>query len=128
MVTAKLICVFVFAYAKCRFSHDEAQLKIGLDSFSKHTLNVWPLFGFTTVLESNVLLKCAKLQYLLWFFCQVYRVTDEESEVWRIFFLINIIPVLKGSEFYFLGDSCSSFSCLSNFAFYLQIVRLDIFL
>ena len=25
-VTAKLICVFVFAYAKSRFSHDEAQL------------------------------------------------------------------------------------------------------
>ena len=24
MVTAKLICVFVFAYAKSRFSHDEA--------------------------------------------------------------------------------------------------------
>ena len=22
-VTAKLICVFVFAYAKCKFSHDE---------------------------------------------------------------------------------------------------------
>ena len=26
-VTAKLICVFVFAYAKSRFSHDEAQLE-----------------------------------------------------------------------------------------------------
>ena len=25
-VTAKLICVFVFAYAKSRFSHDGAQL------------------------------------------------------------------------------------------------------
>ena len=25
-VTAKLICVFVFAYAKNRFSHDEAQM------------------------------------------------------------------------------------------------------
>ena len=25
-VTAKLICVFVFAYAKSRFSHDEAQM------------------------------------------------------------------------------------------------------
>ena len=24
-VTAKLVCVFVFAYAKSRFSHDEAQ-------------------------------------------------------------------------------------------------------
>ena len=27
-LTAKLICVFVFAYAKCWFSHDAAQLKI----------------------------------------------------------------------------------------------------
>ena len=25
-VTAKLICVFVFAYAKCWFSHDAAQM------------------------------------------------------------------------------------------------------
>ena len=25
-VTAKLICVFVFAYAKSQFSHDEAQI------------------------------------------------------------------------------------------------------
>ena len=25
-VTAKLICVFLFAYAKSRFSHNEAQL------------------------------------------------------------------------------------------------------
>ena len=28
-VTAKLICAFVFAYAKSRFSHDEAQMKSG---------------------------------------------------------------------------------------------------
>ena len=27
-VTAKLICVFVFAYAKCWFSHDAAQMFI----------------------------------------------------------------------------------------------------
>ena len=26
-VTAKLICVFVFAYVKSRFSHDAAQIK-----------------------------------------------------------------------------------------------------
>ena len=26
VVTAKLICVFVFAYAKSRFSHDPAQV------------------------------------------------------------------------------------------------------
>ena len=27
-VTAKLICVFVFAYAKSRFSHDKAQFTL----------------------------------------------------------------------------------------------------
>ena len=42
-VTAKLICVFVFAYAKSRFSHDEAQMVIYLmdsfrQSFTKHEL------------------------------------------------------------------------------------------
>ena len=26
-VTVQLICVFVFAYAKCRFSHNEAHMK-----------------------------------------------------------------------------------------------------
>ena len=30
-VTAQLICVFVFAYAKSRYSHDEAQLEIDED-------------------------------------------------------------------------------------------------
>ena len=29
-VTAKLICVFVFAYAKIRFSHDEAHITLKL--------------------------------------------------------------------------------------------------
>ena len=30
-VTAKLICVFVFAYAKSRFSHKEAHLAMGMN-------------------------------------------------------------------------------------------------
>ena len=30
-VTAKLICVFVFAYAKSRFSHDEAHKSVGYE-------------------------------------------------------------------------------------------------
>ena len=32
-VTAKLICVFVFAYAKIRFSHDEAHIIYRLSIF-----------------------------------------------------------------------------------------------
>ena len=38
-VTAKLICVFVFAYAKSRFSHDAAQLVIYIsDTKTTHSL------------------------------------------------------------------------------------------
>ena len=33
-VTAKLICVFVFAYAKDRFSHDAAHMAV--DGLSQH--------------------------------------------------------------------------------------------
>ena len=36
-VTAKLICVFVFAYAKSWFSHDEAQLR----NLTKYTNNTF---------------------------------------------------------------------------------------
>ena len=28
--SGQLICTFVFAYAKCKFSHDEAQMAMGL--------------------------------------------------------------------------------------------------
>ena len=36
VVTAKLICVFVFAYAKNWFSHDEAHLRIELTILRLH--------------------------------------------------------------------------------------------
>ena len=39
-VTAKLICVFVFAYAKSRFSHDEAHLMI-IDFLSNFHKNLF---------------------------------------------------------------------------------------
>ena len=35
-VTAKLICVFVFAYAKCWFSHNAAHMLIQSSSLSQH--------------------------------------------------------------------------------------------
>ena len=44
VVTAKLICVFVFAYAKCWFSHDAVQLQ-RLDLI-KHYM---PLFAISIV-------------------------------------------------------------------------------
>ena len=34
-MTAKLICFFVFAYAKCWFSHDEAHIRFSGDFFTK---------------------------------------------------------------------------------------------
>ena len=33
-VTAQLICVFVFAYAKSQFSHNEARIRAALLSFT----------------------------------------------------------------------------------------------
>ena len=41
MVTAKLICVFVFAYAKSRVSHDEAHITITLALFYTMKANMY---------------------------------------------------------------------------------------
>ena len=38
-VTAKLICVFVFAFAKSRFSHDEAQMRNSVQWFGGRPTN-----------------------------------------------------------------------------------------
>ena len=38
-VTAKLICVFVFAYGKSRFSHDKARMKRFVNTPLQHTAN-----------------------------------------------------------------------------------------
>ena len=47
-VTAKLICVFVFAYAKSRFSHDEAHFRPdGLRHFNKEH----PLYYLSRVMR-----------------------------------------------------------------------------
>ena len=43
-VTAKLICVFVFAYAKFRFSHDEAHYKQGVQSRMVIVVNFFRIF------------------------------------------------------------------------------------
>ena len=39
------------------------KLMIGLDSFTKHSLNVWPQYEFKPVFDLSVLLKSAKLQH-----------------------------------------------------------------
>ena len=48
-VTAKLICVFVFAYAKSRFSHDEDQMRCVFNDNQK---------GFWLVFHKNVCCGC----------------------------------------------------------------------
>ena len=46
-VTAKLICVFVFAYANCWFSHDAAHIF----PLSEITVFLLELFNITVTLE-----------------------------------------------------------------------------
>ena len=48
-VTAKLICVFVFAYAKNRFSHDAAQIIRDIDIVDKN--NVFTVSTNTKTIE-----------------------------------------------------------------------------
>ena len=53
-VTAKLICVFVFAYAKSQFSHDEAHMRVDLGTTciqsghvtNRATTSGWNIFDF----------------------------------------------------------------------------------
>ena len=45
-VTAKLICVFVFAYAKSRFSHDEAQFLFREQDLCSDCIGFWSLINF----------------------------------------------------------------------------------
>ena len=49
-VTAKLICVFVFAYAKSRFSHDAAHLQCGINEVVEKVLSPSQIqFSFKTL-------------------------------------------------------------------------------
>ena len=51
---------------------------IGLDSFTKQILNVWPQYEFKPVFDLSVLLKSAKLQHFsLAVFARFIRVTNE---------------------------------------------------
>ena len=59
-VTAKLICVFVFSYAKSRFSHDAALLKQGGHIMSfitiKNSMQYTAALKLTTFLHKIVIL------------------------------------------------------------------------
>ena len=80
--TAKLICVFVFAYAKCWFSHDAVQLNSTHMTFNSQivpfleTTNVLPTLVKIKKIPKNVLSCCTfkiwelQIVNLVWFwFC-----------------------------------------------------------
>ena len=56
-VTAKLICVFVFAYAKSRSSHDAAHINQGSNSACQRQTNRGqpPASSFSTNLQTLIL-------------------------------------------------------------------------
>ena len=53
MVTAKLICVFVFAYAKSRFSHDETQIKKNRESLQTGSGQVCQFYVLNFIIPVN---------------------------------------------------------------------------
>ena len=44
-VTAQLICVFVFAYANCWFSHAQAQIVKKKENFQQKTFDIFLIFA-----------------------------------------------------------------------------------
>ena len=72
-VTAKLICVFVFAYAKSRFSHDPAHLKSILVLFQSRFYIFFHILYHLMIVEpdkianyepSDLNLQCLQIQVL----------------------------------------------------------------
>ena len=72
-ITAKLICVFVFAYAKSRFSHDAAQI-----SKTGNLMRGFILKQLTNSLKGIVL-------FFLFTFSFVFD-TDDVDKIIRVFF------------------------------------------
>ena len=60
VVTAQLICVFVFAYAKSRFSHDVAQFCVKINHFSTDDIGDHLCERVLSVLFELWLLACQK--------------------------------------------------------------------
>ena len=55
-VTAQLICVFVFAYAKSQFSHDEAHI------LKAYNVNHTSLFTFVKTVAKSIFKNCWKVK------------------------------------------------------------------
>ena len=58
MVTAKLICVFAFAYAKKRFSHDAAHLLLNNNFFSVSLILQFVCCSYDLALDNEMDVKC----------------------------------------------------------------------
>ena len=78
-VTAKLICVFVFAYAKSRFSHDEAHQRIKVSWCFRKVFFRFIGFHYTKMCKT-IFLKKKYFQY--WFYrTEVHVVTNWSSRL-----------------------------------------------
>ena len=75
-VTAKLICVFVFAHAKSRFSHDEAQIISNVPKMK---------------VDSSKSLECESLLGLIGLKHKLYSLTRNAS-------ISNVIPYIDNFE------------------------------
>ena len=56
LLTAKLICVFAFAYAKSRFSHDAAHIKVGFNGFKFHRYVSMMIYAIVVILKNIIVL------------------------------------------------------------------------
>ena len=63
VVTAKLICVFVFAYAKSRFSHDEAHLQAKL--YCKNNMTCFNFKVITATFVASKILRDFYFPYIV---------------------------------------------------------------
>ena len=98
-VTAKLICVFVFAYAKSRFSHDAAQIRelderqsrITKQTVLPFSVNIRISQALKVMLTENECTKCIMPKYK-----SVNDLVEEESK-WSssasFFFLFSILII-----------------------------------
>ena len=76
-VTAKLICVFVFAYAKSRFSHNAAHL---IKSNKSNELKMLNILTGNNILQSKEMAERnndyegpIKLSLICYFFCLIFN-------------------------------------------------------
>ena len=110
MVTAKLICVFVFAYAKIRFSHAAAHFKVISAQFYRrpknqgHVFNVKIVFQFfpSSIIKLFFIAKISifLISFPLWF-TKVFQRDKTCGSIPCRHFLLNLL-ILKVKLFFSL--------------------------